>query len=230
MAKLTWDGTGERFYESGVSHGVLFPYNPTTKQYGKGVAWNGLISVNENAEGGDAEALWADNIKYLNIPSREEFNPEISCYTYPDEFEACDGSAILMGGATPADLGVRLTQQKRVPFCLVYRTEIGNDEDDELGYKLHLCYNLLASPSSKDRQTRQDSPQVLEFSYSCTSTPETVPGFKPTAHIIIDSRKIASAKLTTIEDTLYGTDGQSGTDPSMMTPTQLLTLLGVISG
>ena len=236
MPRLTWDNAGEKYYESGVSNGVLYPFDPTNRQYAKGVAWNGLISVNENAEGGDAEALWADNIKYLNIPSREEFNPEISCYTYPEEFEACDGSAAIMvgqSGQTPTNSGVYLAQQKRIPFCLVYRTEIGNDLDEEAGYKLHICYNLLASPSSKDRQTQKDSPEVLEFSYSCTSTPEKVAGYKPTAHIIIDSRRIASDKLTSIENALLGTDGtgsETGTDPRILMPADLLTLLGVTQG
>ena len=207
MAKLVWDKTGERFYETGVDHGVLYPMGATT--YEKGVAWNGLTAVNESPEGGEPTALWADNIKYLNLMSAEEFGGSIEAYTYPDEFMACDGSAELATGVT-------IGQQSRKQFGLCYRTRIGNDVNgSDHGYKLHLVYNCLASPSEKGYETINDSPDAITFSWDFTTTPVSVDGFKPTAHLIIDSTKVDAEKLKTLETQLYG--GESA-EPTLVLP------------
>ena len=178
--KLVWDETGKRFYETGVDHGVLYPMGDDGK-YGKGVAWNGLISVSESPSGAEATPLYADNIKYLNLMSAEEFAATIEAYTYPDEFAACDGSAEV---AT----GIMIGQQSRKTFGLAYRTVIGNDvQGNDLGYKIHLIYGCLAAPSEKGYQTINDSPEAITFSWEVSTTPVEVPNFKPTATLIIDS-------------------------------------------
>lgn len=208
MSRLTWDNTGERFYETGVKQGVLYPIQSDGK-YSKGVAWNGLTAVTESPSGAEATALYADDIKYLNLISNEEFGATIEAYTYPDEFAECDGSAAL------AD-GVMLGQQKRKTFGLCYKTTIGNDVDgNDYGYKLHLIYGCLAAPSEKAYATINDSPEAITFSWEVSTTPVNVKAangksFKPTSQITIDSTKIASekkAKLTELEDILYGKDG-----------------------
>lgn len=198
MSKLVWDKSGERFYETGVKNGVLYPVNNGT--YPKGVVWNGLTSVSESPSGADANAIYADDIKYLELRAAEEFGATVEAYTYPDEFAVCDGSASVAQGVT-------IGQQPRTPFGLCYRTVLGNDDKrDSYGYKLHLIYNATASPSERSYQTINDSPEAITFSWEMTTTPVAVEGFKPTACIIIDSTKADATKLKALEDILYGTD------------------------
>lgn len=214
MAKLTWDATGERLYETGVKQGVL--YIPTNGVYSKGVAWNGLTAVTESPSGAEATALYADDIKYLNLMSNEEFGCTIEAYTYPDEFAQCDGSAAL---AT----GVKIGQQARKIFGLCYRTTLGNDVDgNDHGYKLHLVYGALAAPSEKAYATINDSPEAITFSWEVTTTPVAVTGFKPTAHIEIDSTSADATKLAALEDILYGTEGEEARLPL---PDEIKTLM-----
>lgn len=197
MAKLTWDNTGERIFETGVKQGVLYPIQSDGK-YTKGVAWNGLTAVTESPSGAEATALYADDIKYLNLLSNEEFGATIEAYTYPDEFAECDGSAEL---AT----GVMIGQQKRKTFGLCYRTTIGNDvEGNDYGYKLHLVYGCLAAPSEKGYSTINDNPDAITFSWEVSTTPVNVEGFKPTSQITIDSTKADPTKLAALEAVLYG--------------------------
>lgn len=222
MSRLTWDKTGERYYETGVKQGVLYPIQADGR-YSKGVAWNGLISVTESPSGAEATPLYADDIKYLNLISNEEFGATIEAYTYPDEFYECDGSASL------AD-GVMIGQQKRKTFGLCYRTTVGNDVDgNDYGYKLHLIYGCLAAPSEKGYNSINDSPEAITFSWEVSTTPVSVNGFKPTSQITIDSTKIAEgkkAKLTELEDILYGKDGDGGstTGPRLPLPDEVATL------
>lgn len=197
MPKLTWDNTGERIFETGVKQGVLYPIQSDGK-YTKGVAWNGLTAVTESPSGAEATALYADDIKYLNLLSNEEFGATIEAYTYPDEFAECDGSAEL---AT----GVMIGQQKRKTFGLCYRTTIGNDvEGNDYGYKLHLVYGCLAAPSEKGYSTINDNPDAITFSWEVSTTPVNVEGFKPTSQITIDSTKADPTKLAALETVLYG--------------------------
>ena len=197
MPKLTWDNTGERIFETGVKQGVLYPIQSDGK-YTKGVAWNGLTAVTESPSGAEATALYADDIKYLNLLSNEEFGATIEAYTYPDEFAECDGSAEL---AT----GVMIGQQKRKTFGLCYRTVIGNDvEGNDYGYKLHLVYGCLAAPSEKGYSTINDNPDAITFSWEVSTTPVNVEGFKPTSQITIDSTKADPTKLAALEAVLYG--------------------------
>ena len=197
MPKLTWDNTGERIFETGVKQGVLYPIQSDGK-YTKGVAWNGLTAVTESPSGAEATALYADDIKYLNLLSNEEFGATIEAYTYPDEFAECDGSAVL---AT----GVMIGQQKRKIFGLCYRTTIGNDvEGNDYGYKPHLVYGCLAAPSEKSYSTINDNPDAITFSWEVSTTPVNVEGFKPTSQITIDSTKADPTKLAALEAILYG--------------------------
>lgn len=198
MAKqIVWDATGERFYETGVDRGVLYVQDKLGL-YPKGVAWNGLTAVTESPSGAEPTPLYADNIKYLNLMSAEEFGATIEAYTYPDEFEKCDGSAEL--GA-----GVVIGQQPRSGFGLCYRTILGNDIDgDEHGYKLHLIYGAKAAPSDKGYATINDTPDAITFSWEVTTTPVPVEGFKPTASLIIDSTKVEPGKMAELETILYG--------------------------
>ena len=197
MSKIIWDATGDRLYETGIDKGVLYPINGEGK-YTPGVAWNGLTGVTESPSGAEATALYADNIKYLSLYSAEEFGATIEAYTYPKEFESCDGSAEL-------GEGVVIGQQTRKVFGLCYRTLVGNDVDaQDHGYKLHLIYGCMASPSEKGYQSVNDSPEAITFSWEVTTTPVNVAGFKPTASLIIDSTKIKEDKLKKIEDILYG--------------------------
>ena len=198
MAKLVWDKTGERLYETGVKNGVLYPM--VDGAYPKGIVWNGLTAVTESPSGAEASPLYADDIKYLNLMSAEEFGATVEAYTYPDEFAECDGSASLGAGVT-------IGQQPRKTFGMSYKTTVGNDVDnDNHGYKLHLIYGAMASPSEKAYSTINDSPEAITFSWELTTTPVNVTGFKPTASLTIDSTKIAPEKLAAIEALLYGSE------------------------
>ena len=198
MSKINWDLTGQRLYETGVDRGVLYPIQPDGK-YSLGVAWNGLTAVTESPSGAEATALYADNIKYLNLVSAEDFGCTIEAYMYPDEFAECDGSASIAEG-------VMIGQQSRKIFGLAYRTLIGNDVDaNNHGYKIHLIYGCLAAPSEKSYATVNDSPEAITFSWEVSSTPVNVDGFKPTAIVTIDSTKTAASKLAAVEEALYGT-------------------------
>lgn len=217
MSKIVWDKTGERFYETGVKYGVL--YIPTNGVYSKGVAWNGLTAVTESPSGAEATPLYADDTKYLNLMSNEEFGATIEAYTYPDEFAECDGSASI---AT----GVMIGQQSRKTFGLCYRTTLGNDTDgNDHGYKLHLIYGALAAPSEKGYSTINNSPEAITFSWEVTTTPVSVTGFKPTASITIDSTKADPAKLTALEKILYGSDEAPATEPILPLPDEIATLM-----
>lgn len=197
MARLTWDATGEHLYETGVRRGVLYLQN-NNGTYANGVAWNGITTVTESPSGAEATAIYADDIKYLNLYSAEEFGATIEAYTYPDAFAECDGSA------SPVT-GMNIGQQSRKSFGFCYRTAIGNDvAGEDYGYKLHILYGCKASPSEKSYQTINDSPEAITFSWEITTTPVEVSGFKPTACVIIDSTKCNSTKLEALEDTLYG--------------------------
>lgn len=217
MAKLVWDKTGDRLYETGVKNGVL--YIPTAGVYSKGVAWNGLTAVTESPSGAEATALYADDTKYLSLMSAEEFGATIEAYTYPDEFAACDGSAEL------AD-GVMIGQQKRSTFGLCYKTTIGNDtEGNDHGYKLHIVYGAQAKPSERAYASINDSPEAITFSWEITTTPVNVTGAKPTASLVIDSTKADPSKLAALEDILYGKDGDSATEPRLPLPDEIKTLM-----
>ena len=197
MSKLVWDKTGERLYETGVKQGVLYP-QAAGGTYPKGVAWNGLTNITETPSGAEATALYADDIKYLNLISTEELGGTSEAYTYPDEFAECDGSAALTAG-------VYIGQQNRKTFGLCYRTTLGNDVDSNAyGYKLHLVYGALAAPSEKAYATINDSPEAITFSWEFSTTPVNVAGFKPTANIVIDSTKVDAEKLAALEKILYG--------------------------
>lgn len=219
MSKLVWDQTGERLYETGVRNGVL--YIPTAGVYSKGVAWNGLTAVTESPSGAEATPLYADDIKYLNLMSTEEFGATIEAYTYPDEFAECDGSAALVDG-------VYIGQQARKTFGLCYRTTVGNDtEGNDYGYKLHIIYGCLAAPSEKGYATINDSPEAITFSWEVTTTPVNVAGAKPTASITIDSTKVDATKLAALEDILYGSESEEARLPL---PDEIKTLMTTAAG
>ena len=219
MAKLVWDEAGKHIYETGVSKGVLYVMSDTPGTYGKGVAWNGLSSVSESPTGAEVSAIYADNIKYLNLMSREEFEGSIEAYPYPDEFMACDGSA------SPEDAnGFVIGQQDRKTFAFCYQTKVGNDLNPEAGYKIHIIYGALASPSERSYETVNDSPEAMTFSWDITTTPVAVTGFKPTAHVELDSTKIEKTKLAKIEAKLYGTDEPSG-EPTLLMPDEIISML-----
>lgn len=206
MSKIIWDDTGDRLYETGVEQVVLYPMG-TDGKYAKGVAWNGVTNITESPSGAESNPLYADNIKYLDLRSVEEFGASIEAYTYPDEFAACDGSAELLPG-------VKLGQQTRKTFGLSYKTKIGNDVDAENhGYKLHIVYGAKASPSEKAYATINDSPEAVTFSWEVTTTPVKVEGFKPTAHIELDSTKVSAARMAAIEALLYGTEEKEASLP-----------------
>lgn len=217
MSRIVWDKIGERFYETGLDRGVL--YLPDSNGvYRNGKAWNGLTDVNENPTGAEPSPFYADNIKYLNLMSVEEFEATIEAYTYPDEFEQCDGSAEIASG-------VFIGQQNRKTFGFAYRTKLGNDEEsDDYGYKLHLVYGALASPSSKDRQTINDTPEPISFSWDITTTPVEVPGFKPTAKLDVDSTKVNADDLAVLETILYGDDNN---DPRLPLPAEVMNIIGM---
>ena len=217
MAKLVWDTVGERYYETGVKNGVLYVFDSVKKEYGNGVVWNGLTAVTESPSGAEANPLYADDIKYLNLLSNEEFGGTIEAYTTPDEFAACDGSTSIVPG-------VSIGQQKRSTFGFCYRTAIGNDVDGyDYGYKIHIVYGALAAPSERAYATVNDSPEAITLSYEFTTTPVNVTGFKPTSHIEIDSTKVGADKLAALEAKLYGTETEEATLPM---PDEIATLVG----
>ncbi|MDR1753388.1 MAG: hypothetical protein LBR74_00575 [Eubacterium sp.] len=213
--RIIWDDVGEKLYETGVRQGVLY-VRDGTGAYPKGVPWNGLSAVSESPTGAEATAIYADDVKYLSLMSAEEYGCTIEAYTYPDEFAACDGSGELVEG-------VLVGQQPRKTFGFCFRTNIGNDvELNEYGYKLHIVYGALASPSEKAYATINDSPEAITFSWEVTTTPVAVPGFRPTASITIDSTKADAAKLVALEDILYGSEDA---DPRLPLPAEIQTLM-----
>jgi len=217
---LSWDTVGERTYETGVDHGVLYPQDPSGT-YPLGVAWNGLVSVTESPSGAEANPQFADNIKYLNLLSTEEFGATIEAFTYPDEFGVCDGTAA-------PEVGLILGQQPRKPFGLCYRTVVGNDtEGTAHGYKLHLIYGALASPSEKAYQTINDSPEAITFSWDVTTTPVPVTGYKPSAYLVIDQSKLDTAglaNLAELEALLYGTTGSPDVPAALPLPDAVIAM------
>ena len=218
MSKIVWDAIGEHTFETGVRNGVLY-LKDTEGAYSNGVAWNGLTSVSESPEGAEATDLYADDIKYLTLMSAENFKATIEAYTYPVEFEECDGSATIANG-------VVIGQQSRKPFGLCYRTAIGNDTDgNEHGYKLHIVYGCQASPSEKQYSTINDSPEAITFSWEVNTTPVNVNGKKPTATLIIDSTKADKAKLTALEAILYGSEEK---EPRLPLPDEIATLMTTV--
>jgi len=215
--KVKWDQPGERFYETGIDRVVVYPINDQGV-YTPGAAWNGVTAFTESPEGAEPTPLYADNMKYLNLMSAEDFKASIEAYTYPDEFAECDGSKEM---AT----GVKIGQQTRKIFGLSYRTKRGNDiAGDEYGYILHLVWGCLAAPSEKGYQTTNDSPEAIAFSWEISTTPVGVTDAKPTAHMEIDSTKVDATDLATLEATLYGTGGQSGTDALLPTPDAVIAM------
>ena len=215
MTKLVWDETGKRLYETGVKMGVLYVQG-SGGAYNTGVAWNGLTAVTESPSGAEANPMYADDIKYLNLFSAEEFGATIEAYTYPEAFEQCDGSASIATGVT-------IGQQERKQFGLCYRTTLGNDvEGNDHGYKIHLIYGAKASPSEKAYATINDSPEAITFSWELTTTPVSVSGHKPTANLVIDSTKVAPEKLTKLENMLYG---DASSEPTLPLPDKVVEIL-----
>lgn len=212
---LVWDAAGKRLYETGVKKGVLYVQD-NKGAYPKGVAWNGLTGVTESPSGAEANAIYADDMKYLNLYSAEEFGATVEAYTYPDEFAECDGSAELTAGVT-------IGQQKRKAFGMCYRTVLGNDvTGEDYGYKLHIIYGAMASPSEKAYATVNDSPEAITFSWEVTTTPVNVEGLKPTASLVIDSTKADPSKLSALETILYGSEN---VDPRLPLPDEIKTLM-----
>lgn len=219
MAAIIWDATGDRFFETGVDHGVLYPQN-SDGTYDTGVAWNGLTSVSASPEGAEPTDLWADNIKYATLRSAETFGATIEAYTYPDEFAECDGSATI-------EAGVFVGQQSRKSFGFCYRTKVGSDTDtDASKEKLHVIYNATASPSERSYETINDSPSAITFSWEITTTPVNVTGHKPTSELTFNLWELTAAKKKALEDKLYGTNGTPGSEPTLPDPD---TLLGIIA-
>nr|DAP17008.1 MAG TPA: tail tube protein [Bacteriophage sp.] len=218
MAALVWDKTGERRIETGVDRCTLYVYDPSAKTYGKGVAWNGITAISEKPEGAEATDLYADNILYLSLLSAEKLKGTIEAYTYPDEFEACDGSAELTKG-------VKIGQQDRVAFGLAYRTKIGDDvAGQDRGYKLHVLYGCKASPSEKGYKTVNDSPEAISFSWEISTTPVNVAGAKPTSLLTISSLDVDPGKLKSLEAKLFGADAQGGgqaSEPKLLLPDEI---------
>ena len=221
MPKLTWDNPGEHFYRTGVSDVALY-VQASDGTYEEGVAWSGVTSIEESPDGGDANDFYADNIKYLSLRAVENYGATINAYQSPEEFDACDGIATLSPG-------IKIGQQVRKPFGLVWKTKIGNDTDGtDKGYELHIVYNATASPSSKTYETINDSPEPAELSWEMETTPISVSGHKPTSHLVIDSLTCPEAKLTLIINKLYGTDasgGSEGTAPTLLSPDKILELI-----
>lgn len=214
MSKLVWDESGTRLYETGVKNGVLYVMNGGT--YGRGVAWNGLTAVTESPSGAEPTALYADDIKYLELYSAEEFGATIEAYTYPDEFEVCNGGLTL-------EKGVTIGQQTRSPFALCYRTAIGNDTAGiKHGYKLHIVYGCMAAPSEKAYNSINDSPEAITFSWEISTTPVPVTGQEPTATVVLDSTKLKPATMAAVEAKLYG--DQSG-EPTLLMPDEIIQLV-----
>lgn len=225
MFNLQWDQIGERVYETGVKMGVLYPQKGG--MYPKGVAWNGLTAITESPSGAEPEPIYADDTKYLNLLSNEEFGATVEAYTYPEEFGACDGSAEI-------GTGVSIGQQRRNPFGLCYRTTIGNDTDgSDYGYKIHIIYGAMASPSEKGYATINDTPEAITFSWELATTPVDVPGFKPTASLTVDSTKVEKEKLKILEEILYGkaaAESAEAIDARLPLPSEIIELVGVAEG
>ena len=220
---ISWDDATKRLYETGIDRCVLYPMKDTiddaTKPYDDGVAWNGITAVNESPSGGEPTPLWADNIKYLNLMSAEEFGATIEAYMYPDEWLPCDGTQSLVAGAY-------IGQQPRKQFGLCYRTILGNDAKfNDYGYKLHLVYGCIATPTEKSYATVNDSPEASTFSWTVSTTPVPVVGFKPTSHLVVDSTVVTAAKLAALETILYGTSGEPGTPARLPLPAEVLSTL-----
>ena len=216
MAKLIWDKVGERFYETGVSNCALYVYDDAAQDFGAGVAWNGITSITETPSGAEANPIYADNIKYLSLLSAEEFGASIEAYTYPEEFEECDGSAAIAPG-------VMVGQQARKKFCIAYKTIKGNDiQNDAYGYKLHLIYNCNAAPSERAYSTINDSPEAIAFSWEISTTPVAVTGHKPTSILTIDSAKVDASKLASVEEALFGGDSA---EAKILMPDEVLAML-----
>lgn len=225
MSALVWDDIGEKKYELGVDHGILSVVTGTS--YGPCIPWNGLTGVTESPSGAESNKSYADNIEYANILSNEEFGATIECYTYPNEFKACDGNQEIVEGVT-------IGQQNRAKFGFGYRSKIGNDtEGQEHGYQLHLVYGAQASPSERSRSTINDSPELMQLSFEISTTPIPVQGYRPTAHLTFDSIKLGPEKMKLIEDALYGTDGTGeddpGTEGKFLLPSEIIALLGAAS-
>lgn len=219
MSKLAWDQTGERLYETGVRKGVLYPQS-SDGTYPKGVAWNGLIGITEKPTGAESNPLYADDIKYLDLTSAEEFEANVEAYTYPPEFGECDGSAEIAKGVIAG-------QQPRIPFGMSYRTIIGNDvSSDEYGYKLHLIYGAKAAPSEKGYESVSDDPDAITFSWDLTTTPVAIEGYSPTASLTIDSTKTDAVKLEALEEILYGSEDA---EPKLPLPDEVVALMGAVA-
>lgn len=215
MARLTWDTAGQRYYETGVKRGVLYIQN-SNGTYGNGVAWNGIIAISESPSGAEASPIYADDIKYLNLYSTEEFAASLEAYSSPASFAECDGTSSPVAG-------MFVGQQARKSFGICYRTSVGNDIDgDSYGYKLHFIYGCKASPSEKSYQTVNDSPEAMSFSWEITTTPVDVAGLKPTATVVVDSTQCNATCLAALEDIIYGT---SGTEPRLPLPDEIKTIL-----
>lgn len=214
MARLEWDKSGERFYQAGVSKVVFYPQ--TVSGYGDGEAWNGVTGIQDTPSGGEYSPFWADNMKYANVQSAEEYGASVTCYYFPHGFLVCNGFAELVPG-------VRIGQQPRKGFGLCYRTEIGNDVDESIGYELHLIYGAKASPSEEDNNTKNDSPELKEMTFELSTTPIQVTGHKPTSSLIISSLDVSAAKMAELEDLLYGTANTAATLP---TPDEIAALIG----
>ena len=215
MAKIVWDKTGERLYETGVEQGVLYNIDERGA-YSKGVPWNGLTAVTESPSGAEATPLYADNIKYLELQSAEEFGATIEAYTYPEAFGECDGTAAIAQG-------IIIGQQSRKIFGLSYKTVVGNDvKNNDYGYKLHLIYGAKAAPSEKAYSTINDSPEAITFSWEVTTTPVPVTDHKPTSTLVIDSTKVGEGVMKKIEDVLYGTEEA---EPRLPLPDEVLTII-----
>lgn len=220
MTKLAWDQVGQRRYETGVDHGVLYRADGTGA-FNLAYPWNGLTTITESPSGAESNKQYADNIEYLNLLSAEQFGATLEAFTYPDEFEECDGTAVVNG--------VMIGQQGRKSFGLSYRSKVGNDQDDDLGYKIHIVYGCKAAPSEKARTTVNDSPEAMGLSWEISTTPVQVTGtnpdtgkeFKPTSHLVIDSTQHTTAAMQALEDILYGTAGADGRLPS---PNEVISL------
>lgn len=216
MAKLKWDESGERFYELGCSCGVYYPLDASQNKYGEGVAWNGLTAFTPSPSGAEETKLWADDIKYASLRAAEDFGYKIEAYMYPDEFAQSDGSAEVAPGVT-------IGQQERKPFGFSCKTKIGNDQNPDAGYKLHIIWNSTASPSEKNYTTMNDNPDAITFSWDCTTNPVPVTGHKPTAYMAIDSTKVTPENLKKVEDKLYGDDASG--KATLPTPDEIIALV-----
>lgn len=228
MSKIVWDETGKRYWETGVKNGVLYPMK-ADGTYDKGVAWNGLISISENPDGAEPNELWADNIKYAVLRSAETLSLTVEAYTYPEEFEPCDGLATIENAP-----GVLIGQQERQSFGLCYRTEVGNDTSSkgDDSYKLHIIYGCTAQPSDKDYETINDNPDAITFSWDVDTLPAAVSGMNPVSEIVVDSRRADEAKLKALEGYLYGKDADNtaspaveASEPMLLTPDQVIKIL-----